>query len=52
MEKAPRPVIHGVVESILYTDDLPRAFAGMNDTELKALWAFLRTVPAVATGVR
>lgn len=31
---------------------MPRAFGGMNDTELKAVWAFLRSVPAVATGTR
>ncbi len=31
---------------------MPRAMGRMNDTELKALWMFLRTVPAVATGVR
>ncbi len=31
---------------------MPRAFGQMNDTELKALWAYLRTLPAVATGAR
>lgn len=31
---------------------MPRAFGKMTDDELKALWAFLKTVPAAATGVR
>jgi mono/diheme cytochrome c family protein len=31
---------------------MPRTFGQMNDTELKALWAYLRTLPAVATGQR
>ena len=31
---------------------MPRVFGQMNDTELKALWAFFKTLPAVATGVR
>lgn len=31
---------------------MPRAFGKMTDDELKALWAFLKTVPGVATGVR
>jgi cytochrome c553 len=31
---------------------MPRAFAHLNDTEVKALWAYLRTIPAVATGTR
>ncbi len=31
---------------------MPRAFANLNDTELKALWAYLRTIPAAAAGVR
>jgi cytochrome c553 len=29
---------------------MPRAFAKLEDTELKALWTFLRTLPAAATG--
>lgn len=31
---------------------MPRTFGQMNDVELKALWAFFRTTPAVATGAR
>ncbi|MBS0631118.1 MAG: c-type cytochrome [Verrucomicrobia bacterium] len=31
---------------------MPRGFAAMNDTELGALWAYLRTLPPVATGTR
>jgi cytochrome c553 len=31
---------------------MPRAFAQMDDIELKSIWAFLKTVPPVATGVR
>ena len=31
---------------------MPRAFGGMDDTELKALWAYFKTLPPVATGVR
>ena len=31
---------------------MPRAFGGMNDTELRAMWAFFRSVPAVQTGSR
>jgi cytochrome c553 len=31
---------------------MPRTFASLDDTELKALWAYLRSLPAVATGVR
>ena len=31
---------------------MPRAFAKLNDTELKALWAYLRTLPAAETGAR
>lgn len=31
---------------------MPRAFAQLEDTELKAIWTFLKTVPAAATGVR
>ncbi len=31
---------------------MPRAFAHLNDTEVKALWAYLHTIPAVSTGVR
>lgn len=31
---------------------MPRGFAGMDDVELKALWAFLRTLPPVAQGAR
>ena len=31
---------------------MPRAFANLNDTELKAIWMFLKTLPAAATGVR
>ena len=29
-----------------------RAYANMSDTEIRAIWAFLRTVPAVEKGVR
>lgn len=31
---------------------MPRAFGGMDDTELKALWAFFRSLPGAATGAR
>jgi cytochrome c553 len=31
---------------------MPRAFAQMTDTELKALWLFIKTLPAAATGSR
>jgi cytochrome c553 len=31
---------------------MPRTFGLMDDTELKALWAYLQTVPAAATGTR
>lgn len=31
---------------------MPRNFGKMNDTELKALWAYLKTLPAKPTGVR
>ncbi len=31
---------------------MPRGFAGMDDTELKALYAFFKTLPAVPTGAR
>ena len=31
---------------------MPRAFAQMDDVELKALWSFFRTLPPVPTGVR
>jgi cytochrome c553 len=31
---------------------MPAAFGAMDDVELKAIWAFLKTVPAAATGVR
>lgn len=31
---------------------MPRNFGLMNDTELKALWAFVHSLPAVATGQR
>ncbi len=31
---------------------MPRLFGQMDDVELKALWAFLKTLPAVATGKR
>ncbi|HWA09387.1 MAG TPA: cytochrome c [Opitutaceae bacterium] len=31
---------------------MPRAFGQMNDTELKALFAFLKTLPPTATGAR
>lgn len=31
---------------------MPRAFGGMNDVELKALWAFFRSLPAKPTGSR
>lgn len=30
---------------------MPRAFGQLNDTEMKALWAFLKTLPAAPTGV-
>lgn len=31
---------------------MPRAFGGMDDTELKALWAFFKSLPATAKGMR
>jgi len=31
---------------------MPRVFAQMDDTELKAIWAYLRTLPSVPKGVR
>lgn len=31
---------------------MPRVFGQMDDTELKAMWAFFKTVPAAATGSR
>ena len=31
---------------------MPRAFAQLEDVELKAIWTFLKTVPAAATGAR
>jgi cytochrome c553 len=31
---------------------MPRVFGAMDETELKALWAFFRSLPATATGVR
>jgi mono/diheme cytochrome c family protein len=31
---------------------MPRAFGGMDDTELKALYAFFKTLPAAVKGVR
>ncbi len=31
---------------------MPRAFGQMNDLELKAMWAFFKSLPPVATGVR
>jgi mono/diheme cytochrome c family protein len=31
---------------------MPRAFAQLDDTELKALWMYFKTLPPVATGVR
>lgn len=31
---------------------MPRVFGQMDDTELKAIWAYLRTLPAVPKGVR
>jgi cytochrome c553 len=31
---------------------MPRAFGKLDESELKALWLFLKTLPAVATGVR
>lgn len=31
---------------------MPRGFAGMDDVELKALWAFFQTLPPAAQGVR
>jgi hypothetical protein len=31
---------------------MPRAFGQTNDAGLTAVWAFLRTVPAAATGER
>lgn len=31
---------------------MPRAFGGFDDTEMKAMWAYLRTLPPAATGVR
>jgi mono/diheme cytochrome c family protein len=31
---------------------MPRAFAQLEDVELKAIWAYLKTLPAAATGIR
>lgn len=31
---------------------MPRVFGQMNDVELKALWLFFKSLPAVATGIR
>ena len=31
---------------------MPRAFGEMNETELKALWVYLKTLPPIATGTR
>ena len=31
---------------------MPRAFSGLSETEMKALWTYLRTLPAVETGAR
>ena len=31
---------------------MPRAFGKMDDTELKAMWLYVKTLPAIATGVR
>jgi mono/diheme cytochrome c family protein len=31
---------------------MPRAFANMDDVELKALWSYFKTLPPVATGTR
>ena len=31
---------------------MPKAFGDLNDVELKAIWVFLKTLPAAATGVR
>jgi cytochrome c553 len=31
---------------------MPRVFGQLSEVELKALWAFFKTVPAAATGVR
>ena len=31
---------------------MPKVFGAMNDTELKAIWMYLRTLPPVATGQR
>lgn len=31
---------------------MPRAFGQMDDTELRAVWYYLKTLPAAATGVR
>lgn len=31
---------------------MPLAFGGMNDTELKAMWVFLKTLPPLPTGQR
>jgi hypothetical protein len=31
---------------------MPRSFGLMNDVELKALWMYLKSIPAVETGTR
>jgi hypothetical protein len=31
---------------------MPRLFGQMNDVELKALWTYFKTLPAVAKGAR
>ena len=31
---------------------MPKAFGELDDVELKAIWAYLKTLPAAATGMR
>ena len=39
-------------DGVELNEAMPRAFANMNDLELKALWLFLKSLPPVATGTR
>ncbi len=39
-------------DGVKLNEVMPAAFGGFNDTEIKALWAYLQTVPAAATGTR
>ena len=43
-QAAPRPDVSAI------NPVMPRAFALMNDVEIKALWAFFKTLPPAPTG--